>query len=222
MRPTVQEIAEALHQPEILSATVIDSGQNNRILDTGKLIVRIPRHDEARRDLAREAALLAVLAPRLPSPVPAPELRNVGVHVVAVHRKLPGQPLLSLDGMDDADRRELAHDLALFLRALHGLPNDILPPSAPADPMAEWCDLFGQLEAKALPLLPAAVGASIRDSFIWFLGRGPDAPRTVTHGDFGTGNILVDNGKVSGIIDFAGCSEGDPAYDFRQPVGWSE
>jgi len=213
MRPTAEEIAEALHQPEILSATVIDSGQNNRILDTGKFIVRIPRHDEARRDLAREADVLAALAPMLPVPVPTPELRTVGAHVVAVHRKLPGQPLHSLDGMDEAQKQDLARDLALFLRALHALPGDFLPDAASTDPMAEWRDLLSQVEAKALPLLPAAVGNSIRDSFIRFLGRAPDAPRTITHGDFGTGNILIDNGKVSGVIDFAGCGVGDPAYD---------
>lgn len=211
--PTTGEIAEALHQPELLSATVIDSGQNNRILDTGQIIVRIPRHDEARSELVREAAGLAVLAPRLPLPVPVPEVRTVGTYVVAVHRKLPGEPLLSLDGMHDAQRQELARDLARFLRALHALPLDILPPSAPIDPMAEWRDLLAQLEAKALPLLPAAVGKTIRDNFARFIGDVPAAPRTITHGDFGTGNILVDNGKASGIIDFAGCGEGDPAYD---------
>lgn len=212
-QPTAREIAEALHQPELLSAAVIDSGQNNRILDTGQLIVRIPRHEEARRDLAREAAILSVLAPRLPLPVPVPEVRTVGAYVVAVHRKLPGEPLLSLDGMDVAQTQDLACDLALFLRALHALPHDILPAVAPTDPMAEWRDLLDQLEAKALPLLPVAVGNSIRDGFISFLGYAPGIARTITHGDFGTGNILVDNGKVSGIIDFAGCGEGDPAYD---------
>ncbi|WP_439502490.1 phosphotransferase family protein [Aminobacter ciceronei] len=213
IQPTAREIAEALHQPEFLSATVIDSGQNNRIFDTGKVIVRIPRHDEARRDLAREADVLAVLAPMLPVPVPAPELRNVGAYVVAVHRKLPGEPLLSLDGMTAAQAQELARDLALFLCALHALPQDMLRDAALADPMAEWRDLLERLEAKALPLLPAAVANSIRNSFIRFLGRVPDAPRTITHGDFGTGNILVDKGRVSGVIDFAGCGAGDPAYD---------
>ncbi|CAN7672447.1 aminoglycoside phosphotransferase family protein [Aminobacter sp. LjRoot7] len=213
IQPTTREIAEALHRPELLSATVIDSGQNNRVLDTGKLIVRIPRHDEARSELIREAAGLAVLAPSLPLPVPVPEVRNVGAFVVAVHRKLPGEPLLSLDGMDVAQKQELARELALFLRALHALPHDVLPAAAPTDPMAEWRDLLGQLEAKALPLLPAAVGKTIRDNFALFIGRAPAAPRTITHGDFGTGNILLDNGKVSGIIDFAGCGEGDPAYD---------
>ena len=213
MHPTVQEIAEALHAPEMLSAMIIDSGQNNFVIDTGDLIVRVPRHDEARHDLAREAGILAVLAPRLPLPVPTPQLRTVGAHVVAVHCKLPGQPLLSLDGMTDTQKLELAGELALFLQALHAIPVGLLPAETAADPMAEWRALRDQLEAKALPLLPAAVGNSIRARFDRFVGQALVTPRTITHGDFGTGNILVDNGKVSGIIDFAGCGIGDPAYD---------
>lgn len=212
IQPTVHEIAEALDQPELLFATVIDSGQNNRILDTGKIIIRIPRHDEARSDLAREAAVLAALAQRLPLPVPAPELRDVGPRVVAVHRKLVGEPLLLLDGMDDAQRQELARDLALFLRTLHALPGEILPVSALDDPMAEWRDLLGQVEARVFPLVPQAVGVSIAAQFDQFLANGP-YPRTIIHGDFGTGNILVHDHRASGVIDFSGCGIGDPAYD---------
>lgn len=212
IQPTSREIAEALDLPELLFATVIDGGQNNSILDTGKLIVRIPRHDEARSDLAREAVVLAVLAQRLPLPVPAPELRDVGPLVVAVHRKLPGEPLLSLDGMDDGQSRELARDLALFLRALHALPGEILPVSAPDDPMAEWRDLLGQVEARVFPLVPSDFGLSIAAQFDRFFANGP-YPRAVIHGDFGTGNILVHDDRASGVIDFSGCGIGDPAYD---------
>jgi aminoglycoside 2''-phosphotransferase len=214
MQPTVQEIAAALHAPDMVSATIIDSGQNNRVLDTGRHLVRVPRHDEARSDLVREAAILAVLAPRLPLPVPAPQLRAVGTHVVAVHRKLPGEPLLSLDGMTEAQKQELARDLALFLRALHAIPVALLPAETVADPMAEWHALRDKVEAKALPLLPADTSTSIRDRFDRFLAQALVTPRRIIHGDFGTGNILVADGKVSGVIDFAGCGIGDPAYDF--------
>jgi len=36
------------------------------------------------------------------------------------------------------------------------------------------------------------------------------------HGDFGPSNILYDSVRqaVCGIIDFSGCTLGDPAYDF--------
>lgn len=215
MRPTVQEIATALRAPELLSASVIDTGQNNYVFDTGNLIVRVPRHDEAQSDLAWEARVLAALAPLLPLPVPATELRTVGTHVIALHPKLPGQPLLSLARLDDGQKRELARCLAGFLRALHAVPPDALPARAADDHLGEWRDLFSKVEAKVFPLVPSEIGVTIRDRFDGFLADGNEpSARAIIHGDFGTGNILIDGGCVSGVIDFAGCGLGDPAYDF--------
>lgn len=211
MQPTVQDIAAALGRPALLSAAVVEAGQNNLVLDAGDLIVRVPRHDRAEGDLMREARILAALAPHLPLPVPAPVLYRVGDRTVSAHSRLPGAPLMSVAELDDARLR----DLAGFLSALHRLPPALLvPDTAPADPLAEWRDMLGRAEAQALPLLPQHRGDGIRARFHGFLSAGHDLPTTIIHGDFGTGNILADGGRVSGVIDFAGCGIGDPAYDF--------
>lgn len=215
LHPSRDELASALGRPEILSAAVIDTGQNNLVLDTGELIIRLPRHDGARRDLEREAVTLAALAGRLPLPIPSVVVIGVASGIAAVHPKLAGTPLLDLAGMSDARRRQLAGRLAGFLRALHALPLETLgmPPEAD-DPQAEWRALFAETDEKVLPLLPADIAAEVRGRFEPFLS-GNDLPHAmaIIHGDFGTGNILVDDGRASGIIDFAGCAIGDPAYD---------
>ncbi len=214
IRPTVMEIATALDRPQILSASVIDTGQNNLVLDGDGLIVRVPRHDQARADLVREVGILAALAPQLPLPVPAPELRTMGAYAVAIHPKLPGKPLLSLAELDEAQRRELAGRLAEFLRTLHSLPVELLPNRA-ADPFAEWRHMLDEVEAKVFPLVSDDIGRRIAQRFRRFLAGGDGHPaEAIIHGDFGTGNILVENGRISGVIDFAGCGIGDPAYDF--------
>lgn len=215
LRPSRDELASALGRPEILSAAVIDTGQNNLVLDTGELIVRLPRHEEARCDLEREAETLALLAGRLPLPVPSVDVISFASGIVAVHPKLGGSPLLDLGAMSEAQRRQLAGMLAGFLRALHALPLDTLGMPAEADdPQAEWLVLLADTDEKVLPLLPADIAAAIRGRFERFLS-GNDLPHAmaIIHGDFGTGNILVDDGQVSGIIDFGGCAIGDPAYD---------
>lgn len=126
-RASLDEIASALGRPEILSALVIEGGQNNLVLDTGELIVRVPRHDGASRDLERETKVLAALVGRLPLPIP-----NVAVitlasgTVVAMHMKLPGTALLDLAGVSHSTRQQLSDGLADFLLALHGLPVEIL------------------------------------------------------------------------------------------------
>lgn len=214
-RPTLQQIAEALHAPEMLSASVIDTGQNNHVLASATLIVRIPRHSQEQGDLVWEARVLAALAQLLPLPVPATQLHTIGKHMAAVHARLPGKPLLSLAGLDDGQKRDLAHSLAAFLRALHAIPLDVLPAPVADDHLAEWRDLFVEVEAKLFPLVPHDIAVSIRERFESFLATGYERlRRTIIHGDFGTGNILVEGGRVSGVIDFAGCAVGDPAYDF--------
>lgn len=216
MRPNLDEIASALGRPEILSAVVVEGGQNNLVLDTGELIVRIPRHDDASRDLDREMEVLAALGGRVPLPIPSVAVRKLpSGTVVAMHTKLPGTALLDLAGVSHAARQQLADRLAGFLLALHDLPVDLLAGAGePDDPLAEWSGLLAEVDIKVLPLLPIDTAMTVRARFERFLtGNGKPHPRVIIHGDFGTGNILVDNGEVSGIIDFAGCGIGDPAYD---------
>ncbi|MXN48597.1 phosphotransferase [Shinella kummerowiae] len=213
---SLDEIASALGRPEILSALVIEGGQNNLVLDTGELIVRVPRHDGASRDLGRETKVLAALVGRLPLPIPNVAVKTLASGtVVAMHMKLPGTALRDLAGVSFAARQQFAEKLAGFLLALHALPVDVLGGAdEPDDPLAEWSGLLAEVDAKVLPLLSTDTAMAVRARFERFLaGNGEPHPRVVIHGDFGTGNILVDNGKVSGIIDFAGCTIGDPAYD---------
>ncbi|KQY72407.1 MULTISPECIES: phosphotransferase family protein [unclassified Ensifer] len=215
MRPSIDEIVSVLGRLEILSAEVIDTGQNNHVLDTGQLIIRVPRHDGACRDLLRETKVLAALAGRLPLPVPAASVVTLASGIVATHTKLPGTPLLDLAGMSDTRRQQLASALAGFLRALHALPLDTLGVRNEAhDPLTEWRDLFSDVVEKVLPLVPADIAIAIRGNFERFLSADSEQLATaIIHGDIGTGNILVDDGQVSGVIDFAGCSIGDPAHD---------
>lgn len=215
MRASLSEIAAVLGRADVLSAVVIDTGQNSLVLDTGELIVRVPRHDQAGRDIEREAKVLAALAGRLPLAIPSVDVITLASGIIAVHAKLPGIPLLDLDGISVAGRQRLADTLAGFLNMLHALPLDTVGvPDEADDPLAEWRDLFTDVDARVLPLLPAKIATAVRHRFERFLvDSGKPLPRTVIHGDFGTGNILVDDGRVSGVIDFAGCAIGDPAYD---------
>jgi len=44
----------------------------------------------------------------------------------------------------------------------------------------------------------------------------PPRPRTVVHGDFRTGNFLIDNGKLTALLDWECCHLASPAED----LGW--
>ncbi|PLP58505.1 hypothetical protein CYK37_16585 [Mesorhizobium loti] len=211
-RPTPAEIAAALKLPP--SPKVVSTGQNNLVLDFGEMIVRQPYYSSGVRELTREANVLATLRPHLPLLVPVLELRDVGGHVLSIHRKLAGEPITDPGMLPHEERQAFARDLAAFLTALHALPVTLLPDIEDVDPLAEWHQMLRQCEEHAFPLLPADITAGLRQRFRAFLSAPGMPARAIIHGDFGAGNILVQDGRLSGVIDFAGCGVGDPAYDF--------
>ncbi len=84
---------------------MIGLGQNNMVHDLGRVVIRIPRHPEAERDLKREAHVLEALRPLLPTP--ALELRSVGERLVSVHPKLHGSLLSDLTELSEEERQNL-------------------------------------------------------------------------------------------------------------------
>jgi aminoglycoside 2''-phosphotransferase len=193
-----------------MSATIVEAGQNNRVLDFGDRIVRIPRHAEAEAALRREAGLLSRLRPALPIAVPDVRIVESKVGAIAVHDRLPGEAFPSLDGFGEKGRDRLARDLASFLRSLHGLSVGMIADGRHED---TWRELSERLPADVLPRLSPAARAAVDTAFHRFAEQAGDLPVAVIHGDFGTGNILADSNRVTGVIDFAGCGLGDPAYD---------
>ena len=130
MHPKVQKIAEALHISEMSSATVLNTGQNNSVFDTREFIM--PGPGMTRRDAIlcqRHRLSCSARAKATLSGVRA-GMRTVSAYVVAVHRKFLCSPFLSLAGMTDVQKLDLASDLTLFLRVLHTPPCGALPASA--------------------------------------------------------------------------------------------
>lgn len=154
------------------------------------------------------------MRPHLPVPVPHLELQHVDGQLVSLHPKIAGIPLAHLTGLSRRAQRVLAADLAAFLHALHSIPVARLEARPAEAPSSEWRRLLSQCEAVAFPLLPQEVAVSLRQSFLDFLAACDSLPRCLIHGDFGSGNILIDHGRLSGVIDFSGCGPGDPLYDF--------
>ena len=133
---------------------------------------------------------------------------------------LPGQPLLrERYAKLRANARVvagIARDLARFLLALHAIPPAEIGLDARGDDArAAWAQygrdfrdqLFPHMRAEARRALETDFAAALSDADLWRYDP------CLTHGDFGTGNILIRAGRVSGIIDFSFCGPGDPAQD---------
>lgn len=210
----LQRIVAELGLPSEPPAVLIGSGQNSVAYELDGRILRLPRHCGAERDLVREAAALRAVRPLLPVPVSDLEVRRIDGQFVSLHAKILGEPLSDLTGLRIGAQRVLAADLAAFLKALHSLPIDSVEAEPAEASLSEWNGLLAQCEAVAFPLLSPDVVTGLRKRFSDFLATCDALPQCLIHGDFGTGNILVDRGRLSGVIDFSGCGPGDPAYDF--------
>lgn len=177
------------------SATLVD----------GCWVDRRPRRPEVADQLRREATLLPWLAPRVPLRIPIPWVRSEDPLVLR-HEFVPGRPI------EDPDSAQ-AVQFAAFLRALHDVPvaeavQHGLAPSAAKALLREQDSLFRD---QVLPLLPPECqdrGRALLDQ-----ARGLVAADTMIHGDIGPAHLLVEDGTLTGVIDFGDARAGDAALD---------
>ena len=136
------------------------------------------------------------------------------------YARLPGEPLMRerFDRLkdDEAVLAGVAEDLALFLRALHAIaPAEHGLAPAGEGALAEWTRMGEEFREKLFPYMRSDARETVARNFEWALNDADmwHYDECLIHGDFGTGNILFGDGRVSGVIDFGFCGPGDPAQD---------
>ena len=122
---------------------------------------------------------------------------------------MPGTP--ASDG-PPLDPRRAAADLGGFFGALHATA----PPDAPANPYRGVP--LGQRAASFEQNLAAVAGQVDQDAVLaaWEAALAApvwDGAPVWLHGDPHPANILVRDGRVSGVLDFGDITAGDPATD---------
>ena len=182
----------------------IEEGWDSAVLEVdGEWIVRVPRREEVREAVRREARLLPELLPALPVPVPRFEIvEDSPEGFFVMYRKLPGEPL-------DDPPGSMAAQAAAFLAALHQFPLE----RALRAGVERQLDLIERCEREVLPLLAEEERRRADGMFERFLSRGPTEP-VLVHGDLGPTHILRTGASISGVIDWSDACLGDAALDF--------
>ena len=133
-----------------------------------------------------------------------------------VVERIPGRTLLDAwPGADVPTRKAMIESLGGALRALHRVPvsADLLPPwladTLAGQPRAAYHPpvvkaLLGQVEAAQRrpgvdARLLANVAAWVRERLVLFAADEP----VLVHGDLHGSNVMVDEGRVTGLIDFS-------------------
>ncbi|MFD7750447.1 aminoglycoside phosphotransferase family protein [Streptomyces sp. NPDC059698] len=190
------------------------SGTVNAIFRLGAdMAVRLPRTEGGAADVATEHRWLPRLAPRVPFPVPAPLAQ--GVPGEGFPR--PWSVCTWLDGVnpspgDASSSSDLfAADLAEFVLALRRIDPADAPPAYRCEPLASR----DTATREALAELGGVVDAeAVATAWKEALAAPPRADRPVwVHGDLQPGNVLVEDGRLTAVIDFGCTGLADPAVD---------
>ena len=200
------------------------NGWDNELYRVGdRLLARLPRRALGAEIIKNEQRWLPWLAARLPLSIPYPERTGVPAHGYpyswSVVPYLPGVPAAEAGSFDPAGA---AAAVGGFLGALH-VP---APADAPANPFrgVPLAERAGSFAANLTLLTGQADHDQVdRDAVlrVWdaaLAAPGYDGPPVWLHGDLHPANVLVNDGHVSGVIDFGDITAGDPASDLS--VAW--
>jgi len=184
--------------PEYVHLPITDvekQGHDNRTYRIGEdMLIRLPTAESYALKVPKEQKLLLQLAKHLRISIPSP---------IKMGSSSP------------------ALDLAIFLKDLHAI-TDVLGPipgqhnwwrgdhvnvydKGARGQIAKLANIIDS--AKALDLWENACATRWNKEPVW------------VHGDFAIGNMLMNNGKLSAVIDFGGAAIGDPACDLV--ISWT-
>lgn len=200
----------------------VDGWDNSTFHLGSAMKVRLPNAPGYASQAEKELTWLPRLAPHLPVPIPAP---------LAIGEPGEGFPLRwSIYGWLEGetafvapipDRVRLARELAAFLRALQAIDPTGGPPAGQPN-FFRGGDL-GVYDAETRQCLVALDGQIDRQAAcaVWeaALAASWAGPPLWVHGDIAPGNLLLQHGRLSAVIDFGCCAIGDPACDLV--MAWS-
>lgn len=202
---------------------VSSGGTENAIYRLGDdLSVRLARRESPQEQLDKEFQWLPRFAPHLPLAIPVPLVKGApgeGYPMAwSVNRWLAGENAINAPL---ADPMQAASDMAGFLTALRQIDTTGGPLSgehnfgrgvALAERDADVRECIATLADEIDTDAATASWDVALQAPVW------NAPPVWIHGDLLPGNLLVTDGRLSGVIDFGGLGVGDPACDLL--VAW--
>jgi aminoglycoside phosphotransferase (APT) family kinase protein len=181
--------------------------------DRHRLVLRRGPGTDGALMLLEAAAMREATRAGVPEPevlAAEPGSRGLGAPYV-VMRHIDGETIARRILREDAYaaiRPELAGQCGRILAAVHRMDIDALPPMPDVDALTGLRELF-DLVAVESPTLELA--------FRWLAANRPaQTRRTVVHGDFRNGNLIVGEDGVRAVLDWELVHVGDPIED----LGW--
>lgn len=202
------------------------SGWDNRTFHLGdRMTVRLPSDASYVSQVEKEQRWLPKLAPHLPLPIPRP----LAMGKPSENYPWPWSVYQWLEGKTAShetisDLSAFGLKLAEFLKAFQKIDSTGGPIAGPQNfyrgGSLKIYDQETREAIKKLDLVNQAMDSK-RITAIW--NRALDSewnqPPVWIHGDIAVGNLLVNNGELSAVIDFGQLGVGDPACDLV--IAWT-
>lgn len=202
---------------------VSKSGWDNRTFHLGdEMSIRMPSAAMYEGQVEKEHHWLPKLAPHLPLQIPTPiAIGEPGEGYPwkwSVYKWLEGE---SADSAKLEDLNTFAQSLAAFINALHQIDTTDAPAPGPHN-FYRGGDLqtYDEDTRKAIHALGNKINGTAALA-LWetALKTSWTKPPVWIHGDISLGNLLLNNGRLSAIIDFGQLGAGDPACDLS--IAWT-
>jgi aminoglycoside phosphotransferase (APT) family kinase protein len=212
--PLIRALLREQH-PDLahLPCVPVDAGWDNIMVRLGNsLCLRLPRRAAAVALIEHEQAWLPGLSKVLPLPIPVP--LRVGQPGCGYPWRWSIVPWLAGDAADRAPPAAgEATRLGEFLKALH-TPAPAAAPSNPVRgvPLQHASGIEERMQRLAA-MSPSLVTSDVYRVWQAALAAPIDVGPTWLHGDFHARNVLVNEGTLTGIIDWGDITAGDRATD---------
>jgi aminoglycoside phosphotransferase (APT) family kinase protein len=202
---------------------VASGGWDNRTFHLGdEMTVRLPSAAAYCLQVEKEHRWLPRLAPLLPLPIPVPLAMGVPAENYPWHWSVYGW----IEG--ETARRENIADLSKFAAELAGFLialKRIDPKGGPSPGQHNFfrggpLTVYDGETRQAITALGSRIDASAA-SAVWeaALAATWRGPPVWFHGDVASGNLLVEDGRLSAVIDFGTSGVGDPSCDLV--IAWT-
>lgn len=199
------------------------SGWDNKTFHLGQhMTVRLPSHEQYSGQVEKEHYWLPKLAPYLTLPIAMPLVRGKPSSEYPLHWSV----YKWIEGRTASLER--IKDLSQFTTALAEFLNALQQSDATNGPLAGAHNFY---RGGSLAIYDAETRKAIEDlddkktakaiKEVWnrALASIWELPPVWVHGDVAVGNLLVNNGQLSAVIDFGQLGIGDPACDLA--IAWT-
>ena len=201
----------------------VPQGWDNRTFRLGKcMTARLPSAERYAAQVEKEHRWLPRLAPHLPLPIPVPLARGAPAGAYpwpwSVYRWIEGE---TATAGRIADPHRFAAALARFLTALQRIDPTNGPPPGPHNFFRGGpLKVYDAETRQAITALEDEIDTGAVTA-VWeaALASTWHGPPVWVHGDIAAGNLLVEDGRLSAVLDFGTSGVGDPSCDLA--IAWT-